>query len=77
MNTQPLLDDPDSNDSVLTLPYFEHFGATGRAYALSRRLTILHGYALGVLHLPFSATLHTICLHQLTHLLAPLGWYGE
>ena len=47
----------------LALADSEHFRATGRAYALSRRLAILHCYGLGILHLFLGATLHTICLH--------------
>lgn len=31
--------------------------------ALSRRLTILHGYGLGIAHLSLGTTLHTICRH--------------
>ena len=47
----------------LGFAYSEDFGAAGRAQALSCRLTILHGYALGVLHFPFSAAFHAVCLH--------------
>ena len=54
-----------SYDNALALPYFEHLGAAGRAYALGRRLTVLHLYTLGVLHFLFGAALHTIPLHQL------------
>ena len=50
----------------LALPYSEHLGATRWAYALSRWLTILHGYAPGVLHLLLGTALHTICLHWST-----------
>jgi hypothetical protein len=41
----------------------KHLGATNRACALSRRLTILHGNALGVLHFTLGSTFHTIGLH--------------
>jgi len=49
----------------LTLANSEHLSATSRAYALSRRSTILHGYTLGILHLFLRATLYTISLHLL------------
>jgi len=41
----------------------EHLSPTYGAYVLSRRLTILHSYGLGVLHFPFGATFHTVRLH--------------
>ncbi len=48
---------------ALALPYPEHLGLAYWAYTLSCRLTILHGYALGVLHFPFSTAFDTIGLH--------------
>ncbi len=51
-------------DSALTNS--EHLGATRWAYALSCRLTILHGYRFGVLHFSLGTTFYTICLHTLT-----------
>jgi len=54
--------------SALTLAYPEHLGAAYRAHTLSRRLAILHGYGLSILHLPFGSAFHTVCLHQV-HLL--------
>ena len=32
---------------------------------MSRRLPVLHGYALGVFHLLFGFALDTICLHHI------------
>ena len=49
---------------ALALPYLEHLGTARRAYSLSSRLTILHGYSLGVLHLLLGTALHTIPLHS-------------
>ena len=54
---------------TFTLSYPEHLGPTDGAYPLSRRLTILHGYSLSVLHFPFGPALHTICLHFSTSVL--------
>jgi len=49
--------------SALALTYPEHLGSACGAYPLSCRPTILHGYALSVLHFLLAATLHTVCLH--------------
>ena len=57
-----------STVSILALPYPEHFGPTYGAHTLSSWLTILHGYALGIFHFPFSAAFDTICLHESTSL---------
>ena len=54
--------------SALTLSYPEHLGPTYRAYTLSRWPTILHDYALGILHFPFDSALHTVRLHLSTSL---------
>ena len=40
--------------------------STCGTYPLSRRLAILHGYALRILHFSFCTAFHTICLHRLT-----------
>jgi hypothetical protein len=53
---------------ALSLPYSEHFGSAYGAYALSGRPAILHDYASGILHFPFGAAFHTVCLHQFTSL---------
>jgi len=53
----------------LALTDSEHFGTACWTRSLSRRSTVLHGYALGVLHLPLSAALYTISLH-----LSPPSW---
>ena len=50
--------------AYLALADSEHFSATGRAYALSCRLAVLHGYGLSVFHLSFGAAFYTVCLHQ-------------
>jgi len=55
--------------SALTLSNPKHFGPTCWAYALSRRLAILHGYALRILHFSFCAAFHTVCLHLYTSFL--------
>jgi len=47
----------------LALADSEHFRATGRAYALSCRLAVLHGGAFGVFHFLFGTALHAISLH--------------
>jgi len=44
----------------------EHFRATGRADALSRRLAVLHGDAFGILYFLLGLALHAVCLHQMT-----------
>ena len=51
--------------SALTLSYSEHLSPTYGAHTLGCRLTILHGYTLGILHVPFGTALHTVCLHQI------------
>jgi hypothetical protein len=54
--TQPLL----SNGYVskdLALADSEHLGAAYRTCAISRQSTILHGYTLGILHLPLRVAL--------------------
>ena len=48
---------------VLALSDSEHLSPACGAYPLSCRLTILHGYGLGILHFPFSAALNAIRLH--------------
>jgi hypothetical protein len=48
---------------ALALPDFEHLGATNRAHTLGRRLAILHGNGLGILHFFLGAALHTVSLH--------------
>ena len=48
---------------ALTLPYPEHLGPTGRAYALSRWFAVLHSYGLSIPHFPLGTALHAICLH--------------
>ena len=47
----------------LALADSEHFRATGRAYALSCQLAVLHGDALSIPHFPFGTALHAISLH--------------
>ena len=42
----------------------EHLGAADRAGALCRRLAILHGDGLWILHFSLSSAFHTICLHD-------------
>ena len=54
--------------AALAFAYPEHLGPACGTDALSRRLPILHGYALGILHFPLGAALHTIGLHLLTSL---------
>ena len=56
--------------TVSALPYPEHLSAACRAYTLSRRLAVLHGYRLGVLHFPFGSAFHTVCLHLSASFLA-------
>ena len=53
---------PVATLSALTLPDSKHIGAAYGTYTLSRRLTVLHSYGLGVLHFPFGATFHTVCI---------------
>jgi len=53
---------------ALSLPYSEHLGPAYGTYALSSRPAILHDYASGILHFPFGAALHTVCLHLFTSL---------
>ena len=48
----------------LALTDSEHLGAAGRTDPLRRWLAVLHGYGLGVLHLPLGATFHTISFHS-------------
>jgi hypothetical protein len=48
--------------SLFTDP--EHFGAANRAGALGRRLSVLHGNALGILDLSLGSALNTISLHR-------------
>jgi hypothetical protein len=55
---------------VLRLTNPEHLGTAYRAHTLSRRLTILHGYFLGVFHFPLGPTFHAIGLHLFTSLFA-------
>ena len=42
----------------------EHLGAADRAGALCRRLAILHGDGLRILHFSLGPAFHTICLHD-------------
>jgi len=51
---------------ALALTNSEHLRTAGRAYALSCRFSILHGYCLSILHFPLSTALHTIRLHLVT-----------
>ena len=44
-----------------TLSDSKHLGPTCGTYPLSRRLAILHGYALRILHFLFSTALNAIC----------------
>ena len=60
MRIQPLLD----NFTLLTFSNSEHFGAARGTYSLSRRLAILHGYRLGILHFLLGAALNTVRLHS-------------
>ncbi len=47
----------------------EHLGAADRACALCRRLAILHGDGLRILHFSLCSAFHTICLHDSSFLL--------
>jgi len=49
-------------------PYSEHLGPAYGTYALSGRPAVLHDYASGILHFPFGAAFHTVCLHLFTSL---------
>ena len=49
--------------TISPLSYPEHLGSTYRAYTLSRWFAVFHSYGLGVLHFPFGAAFHTVCLH--------------
>jgi len=48
----------------LSLADSEHFGAAGWAYALGRRLAVLHSDGFSVAHFFLASALHTICLHD-------------
>ena len=50
----------------LALTDSEHLGSTVGADTLGCRFSVLHGYGLGVLHLPLSAALHTISFHTIS-----------
>jgi hypothetical protein len=49
-------------------PYSEHLGPAYGTYALSGRPAVLHDYASGILHFPFGAAFHAVCLHLFTSL---------
>ncbi len=53
-----------------TFPYPEHLSTACGTHPLSCGLTILHGYALGILHFPFGAAFHTVRLHLSTSFLS-------
>ena len=53
---------------ALSLPYSEHLGPAYGTLALSGRPAVLHDYASGILHFPFGAALHAVCLHLFTSL---------
>ena len=59
--------------TALALPYFEHLGAASRAHSLGRRLAILHGNSLGILHFLLGAAFHTIRLHPVSPFLFVLA----
>ena len=61
--TQPLSDSAGYVRVYLALADSEHFRATGRAYALSCRLAVLHRDAFGIFHFLLGTALHAICLH--------------
>ena len=67
-----LIESEFPNGCRLSLAYPEHLRPTYGTHTLGCRLAILHGYALGILHFPFSTTFHTICLHSLPPLLGIL-----
>ena len=52
-----------SRMSVLALAYPEHLSPTCGAHTLGRRLAILHGYCLGILHFLFGTAFNTVSLH--------------
>jgi len=56
--------------SALTLADSEHLSPTYGTHALCGWLTILHDYALGILHFSFGAAFHTVRLHLFTSLLS-------
>jgi hypothetical protein len=49
--------------AILGFPDSEHLGATRGAHSLGGRPAILHGYALGILHLFLGSAFNTIGLH--------------
>jgi len=53
---------------ALCLPYSEHLGPAYGTYALSGRPAVLHDYASSILHFPFGAAFHAVCLHLFTSL---------
>ena len=55
----------------LALTDSEYLGTTLRADTLGRWLSVLHGYSLGVLHLPLGAALHAVCFHSAPPLFSP------
>ncbi len=57
-----------TSESVLAFSDSEHFRATRRAYPLSCRLAVLHGYSFGILHFPLGSAFHTVRLHLVTSL---------
>jgi hypothetical protein len=59
--------------TALALADFEHLGATNRAHTLGRRLAILHGNGLGILHFSLGTALHTIRLHPVSPFLFVLA----
>ena len=48
---------------LFSLADFEHLGAAARAGTRSGGPLVLHGDGFGVLHLPLSSALNTICFH--------------
>jgi len=54
--------------SALTFADSEHLSPTRGAHTLCGWPTILHGYALGILHFLFGAAFHTVRLHLFTSL---------
>jgi hypothetical protein len=58
--------DLQSAFSALALSNSKHLSPAHRACPLGRRLAVLHGYCLRILHLPLGSTLHTVCLHFCT-----------
>ena len=57
--------------SVLALTDSEHLRTAGGTDTLSRRLPVLHGYGLGILHLSLGTALHTIGFHTISSLVFP------